>query len=165
MSFWINEFLSCGTFELMSFWVDELLSWWVFELGSLWVDEFLGWWVCEFMSLWICELMSSGVVGLSWVHKPVSWLVLYSSQFIEILKVKTTSTFIAKYFAIPPFFHTFATAKRAYQALQYWFRSSVGLEQQPSKLWVLGSNPNGITLIIGHHPWCPIPIVKNNPIT
>ena len=26
------------------------------------------------------------------------------------------------------------------------FRSSVGLEQQPSKLWVLGSNPNGITL-------------------
>ena len=26
-----------------------------------------------------------------------------------------------------------------------WFRSSVGLEQQPSKLWVLGSNPNGIT--------------------
>ena len=28
-----------------------------------------------------------------------------------------------------------------------WFRSSVGLEQQPSKLWVLGSNPNGITII------------------
>ena len=28
-----------------------------------------------------------------------------------------------------------------------WFRSSVGLEQQPSKLWVLGSNPNGITLL------------------
>ena len=27
-----------------------------------------------------------------------------------------------------------------------WFRSSVGLEQQPSKLWVLGSNPSGITL-------------------
>ena len=26
-----------------------------------------------------------------------------------------------------------------------WFRSSVGLEQQPSKLWVLGSNPNEIT--------------------
>ena len=26
------------------------------------------------------------------------------------------------------------------------FNSSVGLEQQPSKLWVLGSNPNGITL-------------------
>ena len=25
------------------------------------------------------------------------------------------------------------------------FRSSVGLEQQPSKLWGLGSNPNGIT--------------------
>ena len=25
------------------------------------------------------------------------------------------------------------------------FNSSVGLEQQPSKLWVLGSNPNGIT--------------------
>ena len=25
------------------------------------------------------------------------------------------------------------------------FRSSVGLEQQPSKLWVLGSNPSGIT--------------------
>jgi hypothetical protein len=73
------------------------------------------------------------------------FISLHSSQFTEILKVKTTSTFIAKYFAIPPFFHTFATAKRAYQALQYWFRSSVGLEQQPSKLWVLGSNPNGIT--------------------
>ena len=28
------------------------------------------------------------------------------------------------------------------------FRSSVGLEQQPSKLWVLGSNPNGITKIM-----------------
>ena len=28
-----------------------------------------------------------------------------------------------------------------------WFRSSVGLEQQPSKLWVLGSNPNGITKV------------------
>ena len=27
------------------------------------------------------------------------------------------------------------------------FRSSVGLEQQPSKLWVLGSNPNGITKV------------------
>lgn len=27
------------------------------------------------------------------------------------------------------------------------FRSSVGLEQQPSKLWVLGSNPNGITSV------------------
>ena len=26
------------------------------------------------------------------------------------------------------------------------FRSSVGLEQRPSKAWVLGSNPNGITL-------------------
>ena len=73
------------------------------------------------------------------------FISLHSSQFTEILKVKTTSTFIAKYFAIPPFFHTFATAKRAYQALQHWFRSSVGLEQQPSKLWVLGSNPNGIT--------------------
>jgi hypothetical protein len=73
------------------------------------------------------------------------FISLHSSQFTEILKVKTTSTFITKYFAIPPFFHTFATAKRAHQALQYWFRSSVGLEQQPSKLWVLGSNPNGIT--------------------
>ena len=30
-------------------------------------------------------------------------------------------------------------------AVDYRFRSSVGLEQQPSKLWVLGSNPNGIT--------------------
>src|SRR5574344_743624 len=26
-----------------------------------------------------------------------------------------------------------------------WFGSSVGLEQQPSKLWVLGSNPSRIT--------------------
>ena len=25
------------------------------------------------------------------------------------------------------------------------FRSSVGLEQRPSKAWVLGSSPNGIT--------------------
>ena len=31
------------------------------------------------------------------------------------------------------------------QFIKFWFRSSVGLEQQPSKLWVLGSNPNGIT--------------------
>nr|DAX71520.1 MAG TPA: hypothetical protein [Caudoviricetes sp.] len=29
----------------------------------------------------------------------------------------------------------------------------------------LARSTNGITLIIGHHPWCPIPIVKNNPIT
>ena len=28
------------------------------------------------------------------------------------------------------------------------FRSSVGLEQRPSKAWVLGSNPNGITFFI-----------------
>ena len=27
----------------------------------------------------------------------------------------------------------------------WWFRSSVGLEQRPSKAWVLGSSPNGIT--------------------
>ena len=31
-----------------------------------------------------------------------------------------------------------------YLCIRFWFRSSVGLEQQPSKLWVLGSNPNGI---------------------
>ena len=30
-------------------------------------------------------------------------------------------------------------------AADKWFRSSVGLEQRPSKAWVLGSNPNGIT--------------------
>lgn len=30
-------------------------------------------------------------------------------------------------------------------AAEKWFRSSVGLEQRPSKAWVLGSNPNGIT--------------------
>ena len=34
-----------------------------------------------------------------------------------------------------------------YLCNRFWFRSSVGLEQQPSKLWVLGSNPNGITII------------------
>ena len=134
MSFWVVELLSWWAIELISFWVDKLLSWWVFELGSFWVDEFLGWWVCEFVSWCLRELLGFR-----------EFISLHSSQFIEILKVKTTSTFITKYFAIPPFFHTFATAKRAYQALQHRFRSSVGLEQQPSKLWVLGSNPNGIT--------------------
>ena len=39
---------------------------------------------------------------------------------------------------------TFALANEKWQC---WFRSSVGLEQQPSKLWVLGSNPNGITKV------------------
>ena len=34
-----------------------------------------------------------------------------------------------------------------YLCTRFWFRSSVGLEQQPSKLWVLGSNPNGITSV------------------
>ena len=34
-----------------------------------------------------------------------------------------------------------------YLCTRFWFRSSVGLEQQPSKLWVLGSNPNGITKV------------------
>ena len=29
----------------------------------------------------------------------------------------------------------------------FWFRSSVGLEQRPSKAWVQGSNPCGITFI------------------
>ena len=43
------------------------------------------------MGLWIGELMSSGVVGLSLVYKPVSWLVLHSSHFTGVLKVKTTS--------------------------------------------------------------------------
>ena len=43
------------------------------------------------MSLLIGELMSSEVVGLSLVYKPVSWLVLHSSQFMGALKIKTTS--------------------------------------------------------------------------
>ena len=30
-------------------------------------------------------------------------------------------------------------------AAEKWFRSSVGLEQRPSKAWVLGSNPKRIT--------------------
>ena len=34
-----------------------------------------------------------------------------------------------------------------YLCNRFWFRSSVGLEQQSSKLWVLGSNPNGITKV------------------
>ena len=34
-----------------------------------------------------------------------------------------------------------------YLCTRFWFRSSVGLEQQPSKLWVLGSNTNGITKV------------------
>ena len=37
--------------------------------------------------------------------------------------------------------------KIMYLCTRFWFRSSVGLEQQPSKLWVLGSNPNGITSV------------------
>ena len=48
-----------------------------------------------------------------------------------------------------------------------WFRSSVGLEQQPSKLWVLGSNPNGITLLkvpiiltFNNFPFLSTPAVK-----
>ena len=40
-------------------------------------------------------------------------------------------------FIISYIFITFAAELR--------FRSSVGLEQQPSKLWVLGSNPSEIT--------------------
>jgi len=43
------------------------------------------------VSFLVGELMSSGVVGLSGVYKPVSRLVLHSPQVIEILKVKTTS--------------------------------------------------------------------------
>ena len=43
------------------------------------------------MRLLIGEQMSSRVVGLSLVCKPVSWLVLHSSQFTGVLKVKTTS--------------------------------------------------------------------------
>ena len=33
-----------------------------------------------------------------------------------------------------------------YLCTRFWFRSSVGLEQRPSKAWVLGSNPNEVTL-------------------
>ena len=33
-----------------------------------------------------------------------------------------------------------------YLCNRFWSRSSVGLEQRPSKAWVLGSNPNGITV-------------------
>ena len=43
-------------------------------------------------------------------------------------------------------------------AVDYRFRSSVGLEQQPSKLWVLGSNPNGITNHVKRGFW------KQNPL-
>ena len=60
----------------------EWMSFWIFELGCFSVDEFLSWGVCKFVNLWV---NSSGVVRLSWVYKPVSWLVLHSSQFIEIL--------------------------------------------------------------------------------
>ncbi len=49
-------------------------------------------------------------------------------------------------------FGTYFHQKILYKKLFYvplqsiWrFRSSVGLEQRPSKAWVLGSNPNGIT--------------------
>ena len=64
----------------MSFWADEFLSWWVCVLMILWVDEFVNWGVDVFGSCW-----------LSLVYKPVSWLVLHSSQFTGVLKVKTTS--------------------------------------------------------------------------
>ena len=51
---------------------------------------------------------------------------------------------IPKYLVDSPKSITFALANEKWQC---WFRSSVGLEQQPSKLWVLGSNPNGITKV------------------
>ena len=41
-----------------------------------------------------------------------------------------------------------------------WFRSSVGLEQQPSKLWVLGSNPNGITNHVKRGFWKQNPLLR-----
>lgn len=40
------------------------------------------------------------------------------------------------------------------------FRSSVGLEQQPSKLWVLGSNPNGITNHVKRGFWKQNPLLR-----
>lgn len=49
-----------------------------------------------------------------------------------------TSTEISRFIAL-------LSIKMITFAVDYRFRSSVGLEQQPSKLWVLGSNPNGIT--------------------
>ena len=65
---------------------DNKLSFWVNELMNFWTDEFLNWWVRELEGV-----MSSGVVGLSFVYKSVSGLVLHLSQFIEILKAETTS--------------------------------------------------------------------------
>ena len=67
------------------------MSLWVGELVSFWVGEFVSLWVGEFVSLWVDELISSAVVGVSWVYKPVSWLAVHSSLFVEILKDKTTS--------------------------------------------------------------------------
>lgn len=52
----------------------------------------------------------------------------------------------------PTFAHTFT--KKVLIKTKLWFRSSVGLEQQPSKLWVLGSSPNGITLTVSHIYLC-----------
>ena len=40
------------------------------------------------------------------------------------------------------------------------FRSSVGLEQQPSKLWVLGSNPNGIANHVKRGFWKQNPLLR-----
>ena len=56
----------------------------------------------------------------------------------------------------PTFAHTFT--KKVLIKTKLWFRSSVGLEQQPSKLWVLGSNPNGITNHVKRGFW------KQNPL-
>ena len=56
---------------------------------------------------------------------------VYASKCVKIKKILLISLHDSNIFLI--------------FALAFWFRSSVGLEQQPSKLWVLGSNPSGIT--------------------
>ena len=72
MSWWVDGFVSWWICELVNLWVGEFVSWWVDELVSWWIDELVGLWIIQFVSL-----MCSGVIGLSWVDKPVSWFVLH----------------------------------------------------------------------------------------
>ena len=85
--------------SLMSWWLDEIISRWVFEFVSWWAYKLMSWLVRdllffrELISQWVDLSYTSymrRMFILCWYHK-----ITYSSQFIETLKVKTTSSYVS----------------------------------------------------------------------
>ena len=87
MRWWGCEAVRWRIGEWVRLWVGEVVNWWGCEAVRIWscedvrwrigkwvrscVGEVVNWWGCGLVKLWVGELMYSGVIGPSWVYKPV----------------------------------------------------------------------------------------------